>query len=71
MTKGMSVVLFLILLVLLLLLLLLLLTINGLKRAFKWASRRVNLTKQPPLSPGRLKEGRYLGIKVGAMDRGE
>jgi len=28
-----------------------------LKRAFKRASWRVNLTKQPPLSPGRLKEG--------------
>ena len=42
-----------------------------LKRAFKWASRRVNLTKQPPLSPGRLKEGRYLTLIVGAIDRGE
>ena len=28
-----------------------------LNRAFKWASPRVNMTIQPPLSPGRLKEG--------------
>ena len=41
------------------------------KRAFKWASRRVNLIKQPPLLPGRLKEGRYLMLKVGVIDRGE
>ena len=41
------------------------------KRAFKWASRRVNLTIQPPLSPGHLKEGRYLVLKVGVMDAEE
>ena len=41
------------------------------KRAFKWAYRRVNLTIQPPLLPGRLKEGRYLSPAVGVMDRGE
>ena len=40
-----------------------------LKRAFKRASWRVNLTKQPPLSPDRLKEGCYLRPKVSVMDR--
>jgi len=29
----------------------------------------VNLTKQPPLLPGRLKEGCYLRPIVGVMDR--
>ena len=28
----------------------------------------VKLTKQPPLLPGRLKEGRYLSLVMGAMD---
>ena len=61
-------------LLLLLLLLLLILTVKLLlltsNRAFKWASRRVNMTIQPPLLPGRLKEGRYLSPVMGAMDRG-
>ena len=42
-----------------------------LKRAFKRASWRVNLTKQPPLSPGCLKEGRCLMLKVGVLVGGE
>ena len=28
----------------------------------------VKFTKQPPLLPGRLKEGRYLSLVMGAMD---
>ena len=51
-----------------LLLLSLLLTV---KLRFQEWSQSSNLTIQPPLSPGRLKEGRYLVLKVGAIDRGE
>jgi len=54
------------------LLLLTLLLLLILKRAFKWASRRVNLTKQPPLLPDRLKEGCLFEAQSGCkMDRGE
>ena len=42
-----------------------------LKRAFKWASRRANLTIQPTTVLDRLTVGRYLVLKVGVMDRGE
>ena len=31
----------------------------------------VKLTKQPPLLPGRLKEGRYLRLVMGVMDADE
>ena len=41
------------------------------KLRFQEWSQSSNLTIQPPLSPGRLKEGRYLVLKVGAIDRGE
>ena len=50
------------------LLLLLLLTVR--LRFQEW-SQTSNLTIQPPLSPGHLKEGRYLVLKVGEIDRGE
>ena len=50
------------------LLLLLLLTVR--LRFQEW-SQTSNLTIQPRLSPVRLKEGRYLVLKVGAIDRGE
>ena len=50
------------------LLLFLLLTV---KLRFQESSQTLNLTIQPPLSPGRLKEGRYLTFKVGVLDRGE
>ena len=52
----------------LLLLLFLLLTV---KLRFQESSQTSNLTIQPPLSPGHLKEGRYLVLKVGVIDRGE
>ena len=71
MAKGMSVVLFLILCILLLLLLLLtvLLLLLLLKRAFKWASRRVNLTIQPTTVLHRFTVGRFLTLIMGAIDR--
>ncbi|MDB4430425.1 hypothetical protein N9140_00545 [bacterium] len=43
----------------------------SLKRAFKWASQSANLTKQPTTVLDRLKEGRYLTLIMGAIDRGE
>ena len=67
--KGMSDILIvcnlLLLLPLLFLLLLLLLTV---RLRFQESSQTSNLTIQPPLSPGRLKEGRHLVLKVGAID---
>ena len=39
-----------------------------LKRAFKWASRRANLTIQPTTVMDRLTVGRYLTPVMGAID---
>ena len=44
---------------------------RGFKAAFKWASQSLNLTKQPPTVPDRLKEGRYYELKGGVTDAEE
>ena len=38
---------------------------------FQEGSQSLNLTIQPPTVPERLKEGRYLVVKVGGMDAEE